>query len=168
MNAPPLPRLLGPLRADQSIAKWPSTLTQNSGRHGGRRGGAPQRAAKEVRRSDGRAAPAARSLLRMAFPSTIKCRPAPCSVSAHPPPPTCRRRLPTDARCGPAPSAPLSSFDRVKSYEGKLATLTAISSALQSENEGLRQRLAQASVPATATGALTEEGLRVGHWQQSE
>ena len=37
--------------------------------------------------------------------------------------------------------------------EGKLATLTAINSALQSENEGLRQRLAQAAAPSTATGA---------------
>lgn len=42
----------------------------------------------------------------------------------------------------------------MKSYEGKLATLTAINSALQSENEDLRRQLKQAAAPNTQTGAL--------------
>lgn len=44
-------------------------------------------------------------------------------------------------------------MSRVKSYEGKLATLTAINSALQSENGDLRRQLEEAAVPTTATGA---------------
>jgi hypothetical protein len=41
----------------------------------------------------------------------------------------------------------------MKSYEGKLATMTAINSALQSENEDLRRQVKQAAAPTTATGA---------------
>ena len=79
-------------------------------------------------------------------------RPARAAAATQPPP-----RQPTDAHSAtaqpphssPAPVPP----GRNKSNEGKLATLTAINSALQSENEGLRQRLAQAAAPTTATGA---------------
>jgi hypothetical protein len=51
------------------------------------------------------------------------------------------------------PSPPAFPCCRVKSYEGKLATLTAINSALQSENEDLRRQLKQAAAPTTKTGA---------------
>lgn len=47
----------------------------------------------------------------------------------------------------------LSHPCRMKSYEGKLATMTAINSALQSENEDLRRQVKQAAAPTTATGA---------------
>ena len=56
---------------------------------------------------------------------------------------------------------------RLKSLEGKLATLTAINSALQSESATLRGRAEEAAAPSSATEAevaeLTEEfGRRLG------
>ena len=54
---------------------------------------------------------------------------------------------------GPAsPPAPPRPRRRVKSYEGKLATLTAINSALQTENDKLRKQL-----EAKPTSATDEE-----------
>ena len=58
---------------------------------------------------------------------------------------------------------PLTPGGRVKSYEGKLATLTAINSALQSENGDLRRRLEEAAAPSTATGAC-RAGAPRGCW----
>ena len=49
-------------------------------------------------------------------------------------------------------------FYRLKAtYEGKLATLTAINSALQAENEKLRDTLEQSRIPSTATEAEISE-----------
>ncbi len=59
---------------------------------------------------------------------------------------------PASCRAPPCTSLSLSTISRVKSYEGKLATLTAINSALQSENGDLRRQLEEAAVPSTATG----------------
>ena len=77
-----------------------------------------------------------------------------CSPPSTPPPPPPHQppeppffSLSPLARVHPAPC-------RVKSYEGKLATLTAINSALQSENGELRQQLDAAATPTTATGAV--------------
>lgn len=42
---------------------------------------------------------------------------------------------------------------KFKSLEGKIATLSAINSALQSENDGLKAQLVKSSRPTTATGA---------------
>lgn len=64
-----------------------------------------------------------------------------------PPPPANRRSSALNSHT----SHP-NSLARVKSYEGKLATLTAINSALQSENGDLRRRLDEAAEPSTATG----------------
>ena len=54
---------------------------------------------------------------------------------------------------------------RVKSYEGKLATLTAINSALQSENGELRQQLDAAAAPTTATGGALLCRLPAAAWE---
>lgn len=43
---------------------------------------------------------------------------------------------------------------RVKSYEGKLAALNAVNSALQKENDQLRAELDEASAPKTDAGKL--------------
>jgi hypothetical protein len=47
------------------------------------------------------------------------------------------------------PSLPAFPHCRLKSYEGKLATLTAINAALQAEADSLRGKLADASQPAS-------------------
>lgn len=53
---------------------------------------------------------------------------------------------------------------RVKSYEGKLATLTAINSALQTENDKLRKEVE--AKPTTATDQEVE-GERKAAWSKA-
>ena len=52
----------------------------------------------------------------------------------------------------------LACLRRTKSFEGKLATLTAINSALQTENDKLRKQLAEAEAPKTKGDAEVAGG----------
>jgi hypothetical protein len=66
-------------------------------------------------------------------------------------------------QCGPGATLhPPPDVCRVKQYEGKLAALNAINSALQNENGQLRKQLARAELPENDAGECTQRlGCRI-------